>query len=54
MNRRKKIIQKLLKKAKQAQVKKQPKKKNIYISKADRSLEEAPPPEKVSQDNEVE
>ena len=36
MNRRKKIIQKLLKKAKQAHAKKQPKNKNSYVSKANR------------------
>ena len=40
MNRRKKIIKKLLKKAKQAQAKKQPKNKNTYISKADREKEQ--------------
>ena len=37
MNRRKKIIQKLTKKAKQAQAKKQQKNKTPYISKADRA-----------------
>lgn len=37
MNRRKKIIQKLTKKAKQAQAKKQQKNKAPYISKADRA-----------------
>jgi len=36
MNRRKKIIKKLTKKHKQAQAKKQPQKKDAYISKADR------------------
>lgn len=36
MNRRKKIIQKLSKKYKQAQAKKQPKSKAPYIAKADR------------------
>ncbi len=40
MNRRKKIIKKLLKKAKQAQAKKQPKRKNTYISKAEREKEQ--------------
>jgi len=37
MNRRKKIIKKLTRKAKQAQAKKQPKNKTPYISKADRA-----------------
>ncbi len=36
MNRRKKIIQKLSKRHKQAQAKKQPKNKPAYIAKADR------------------
>ncbi len=40
MNRRKKIIKKLLKKAKQARAKKQPKKKNHYIAKVDREAQE--------------
>ena len=40
MNRRKKIIKKLLKKAKQAQAKKQPKRKSAYISKAERETEQ--------------
>jgi len=42
MNRRKKIIKKLLKKAKQARAKKQPKQKNRYISKADREAKATP------------
>ena len=36
MNRRKKIIQKLSKRHKQAQAKKQPRNKQPYIAKADR------------------
>ena len=40
MNRRKKIIKKLLKKAKQARAKKQPKKTSHYIAKADREASE--------------
>jgi len=40
MNRRKKIIKKLLKKAKQAQAKKRPKRKNTYVSKAVRETEQ--------------
>lgn len=37
MNRRKKILKKLTRKAKQAQAKKQPPNKTPYISKADRA-----------------
>lgn len=38
MNRRKKVINKLIKKAKQAHAKKCPKNKHPYISKADRAV----------------
>ncbi len=48
MNRRKKIIKKLLKKAKQAQAKKQPKLKKRYIAKADRETEIQKEPQKSS------
>ncbi|MCF6253834.1 MAG: DUF2986 domain-containing protein [Thiomicrorhabdus sp.] len=49
MNRRKKLINKLVKKSKQARAKKQPKPKNRYISKADREPEAPPQTEQEEQ-----